>query len=187
MLWLCVFSASANAQLWEYADAKENKNKFAMGLLASIAAHELGHVIIGKAKVSSVAFDDFSITYPGNDFDDADILQTYAAGFQAQWLLSEIFLTKYERSKQKSTNLDAGLVLSTLATTLGYALVNDRRYGDIQNISATTGVSRTSLTALLAIPAAFDAWRLIGKDVPKWIPAVAQTSRGLSIAVIWTY
>ncbi len=158
-----------------------------MGLLASIAAHELGHVIIGKAKVSSVVFDDFSIIYPGNDFDDADILQTYAAGFQAQWLLSEIFLTKYERSKQKSTNLDAGLILSTLATTLGYALVNDRRYGDIQNISAATGVSRTSLTALLAIPAAFDAWRLIGKDVPKWIAVVAQTSRGLSIAVIWTY
>jgi len=39
----------------------------------------------------------------------------------------------------------------------------------------------------IAIPAALDAWRLFGDDVPEWVPNLSVMGKGLAMAWIWTY
>ena len=54
-------------------------------------------------------------------------------------------------------------------------------------MSAASGLSNDQLAALAAIPAALDAWRLFGSEVPNWVPAISLGSKTIGLTVIWTY
>jgi len=40
---------------------------------------------------------------------------------------------------------------------------------------------------IAAVPAVLDAWRLLGDDVPQWVPMLSVASKGLAATWIWTY
>ena len=82
----------------------------------------------------------------------------------------------------------AGVVCAHLGITLAYLTVlKNNRLGDIVGMSQSTGYTKTQLSLAMAIPGALDAWRLLGNEVPEWVPQVSLASKGIGIARIWTY
>ncbi|HEX2950041.1 MAG TPA: hypothetical protein VHV83_10850 [Armatimonadota bacterium] len=178
------------AQLWTADHAKSHPATFLSGIATGILVHELGHVTVASAKGYHVDMNNLTIVYPGAVMSDADHLQVASAGFQAQWLLSEAVLDSHElqHTPTKLNDFAAGLVCSHLATTAAYLLVLKNQPGnDITGISEGSGLSRDSIALFVAIPAALDYWRLTGHNVPKWVPALSATSKGLGISASWTF
>ena len=108
----------------------------------------------------------------------------------AQWLISEAALRYRERKKltEFGDSFNAGLISSHLLITAAYMTVlMNHQDGDLQGASEATGISNDKLAALVAIPAILDTWRLFGKEVPAWVPALSVGAKGVGITMIWTY
>jgi hypothetical protein len=161
-----------------------------LGIVSGIAAHEAGHLVVATTKGYHVSHDGLSITYPGTNFTRSGQLQLASAGFQTQWVLSELVL----RDKNGRENIrppsdfGAGVVISYVGVSAAYLTFLKNQYnGDVYGMSRGSGYSHDRIALMLAIPAVLDAWRLFGDDVPPWVPAVSVISKGVGAAWIWTY
>ena len=191
MVWLFalfVLSASVKAQGWSLADA--DWGQVTLGIVSGIVAHEAGHVVVAKSKGYPVSHDGLSITYPGVNFTRSGQLQLASAGYQTQWVLSELALRDEHWHERTSPPGDfgAGVVLSSVAVSLAYLTILENQYnGDIYGISRASGMSHDRAALTMAIPAMLDAWRLFGEDVPEWVPQLAVLSKGTAMLWIWSY
>jgi len=175
---------------WSLNDARTEWGKFALGLASGVVAHELGHYVVATSKGYKVDHDGLSIVYPGAVFTDADQLQVASAGFQTQWLLTELVLRDRNGREKKEPpgNFGAGVVCAHLGITLAYLVyLKDHKQGDVVSMAEATGFSNNQIALALAVPAALDAWRLFGNQVPEWVPQFSLLSKGLGIAWVWTY
>ncbi|MDO8990592.1 MAG: hypothetical protein Q7U91_13280 [Sideroxyarcus sp.] len=189
-IWLLIGSlpTGAHGEGWSLREA--DWGSLTLGIVSGIVAHEAGHLVVAKSKGYTVSHDGLSITYPGTDFTRAGQLQLASAGFQTQWVLSELVLRdKNGRENTKPpTDFGAGVVISYVGVSAAYLTFLKNQYnGDIYGMSRATGMSHDRLALMMAIPAMLDAWRLFGNDVPTWVPAVSVMSKGVGAAWIWTY
>ena len=189
ILLICLASP-ANAESWEFNQLNNHLAAFSLGLLAGIGGHELGHIVVAKAGDIDVEFDGLTIVYPNEDLSDRQRLRVASAGFQAQWLISEFALRYRDSYKMTAAgdNFNAGVVWAHLGISVAYLTVlKNNKDGDIEGMSQATGISNDRLALLLAIPASLDAWRLMGKNVPAWVPTVSLGIKSIGIAAIWTF
>lgn len=187
---IAMFPACAGAQGWTLDESPSGLESFALGFASSLAAHEAGHYVVAKSKGYQVSHDGLSITYPGTNFTRAGQLQLASAGFQTQWVLSEFALRDkngHEHSKPPS-NFEAGVVFSYIGVSAAYLTFLENQYnGDVYGMSRATGYSHDKIALMMAIPAVLDAWRLLGDDVPGWVPDLSVMSKGIAAAWIWSY
>ena len=190
LLFFIILSGPASAEPWEFSRLRENGGAFLAGFASGYAAHELGHIIVSGSQGVDYEFDGVTIVYPGANMTDRQHLRVATSGFQAQWLVSEAAL-RYREKRAMSDfgdSFNAGLVGSHLVITAAYlTILKDHEDGDLLGASDATGISTDRLAALAAIPALLDAWRLFGKDVPKWVPALSLGSKAVGLTAIWTY
>lgn len=180
----------ANAEGWSFDNARPEWGTFALGLVSGIVAHEAGHYVVASSKGYKVSNHGLSIVYPGAKFTTSDRLQVSSAGFQTQWLLTELVLRDRNgrEIKESPGNFGAGVVCAHLGITLAYMTVlKNHKLGDIAGMAAATGRSNNQIALALAVPGALDAWRLFGNQVPEWVPQVSALGKGIGIAGIWTY
>ena len=183
-------SNSAFSSEWNLGQLTNHQGAFYLGLLTGFAGHELAHFAVAEAEGIKAEFDGVSIVYPDENLSDKERLRVSSAGFQAQWLISETALRyrSYHTLTDKGDNFNAGLVWAHLGITAAYLTVlKNHKDGDIEGMSQATGISSDRLALMVAIPAALDAWRLMGSDVPDWVPIVSVVSKGLGIAAIWNF
>ncbi len=183
-------SSPVYAQEWPLSSLQEDLGSFLLGFAGGLTAHELGHVAVALSKGYSVDYDGISIVYPDAEMSDSDHLEVASAGFQVQWLVSEVVFLKnqHRKSDTQMNNLDAGLIFAHLATTAAYlTFLKGHADGDIVGMSSATGISADKLALLMSIPAVFDTWRLFGKQVPNWVPTLSRVSKGLMVTLIWTF
>lgn len=189
-IYCVLLSKQADAQGWTFPEALPDWGKFTLGFVGGIAGHELGHYLVATSKGYKVHFDGFVLAYSGAELADADKLQVASAGFQAQWLMTELVLR--DRDGRESTSapgdFGAGVVCSHLGITFAYlTFLKNHKDGDIAGMANATGLSKNLLAAAVAIPAVLDTWRLFGNQVPAWVPHVSLLGKGLGMAWVWTY
>ena len=185
----CV-SSSAFSSEWNFSQLNNHQGAFYLGLLTGLAGHELSHFAVAEAEGTSAEFDGITIVYTNEDLSDQEKLRVSSAGFQAQWLISETALRyrSHHTLTDKGDNFNAGLVWAHLGITAAYLTVlKNHEDGDIEGMSQATGISRNGLALMVAIPAALDAWRLMGSDVPNWVPIISMGSKSLGIAAVWKF
>lgn len=182
--------ANANGEGWQLSDVRPEWERFALGVVSGIAAHEVGHYVVATSKGYKVSNDAFYVVYPDAKFKGSDQLKIASAGFQTQWLLAEmVFRDRNGKElKEPPGSFAAGVVCAHLGITLVYLTVakNNPR-GDIAGMSQATGRTNNQLALAMAVPGILDAWRLLGNDVPEWVPQVSLLSKGIGIYRIWTY
>jgi uncharacterized membrane protein len=98
-------ASNVQAKSWEYSNLQQGKSYFFLGFLSGYLTHEVGHVVVAKSKGYSVRLDGLTIIYPDLVRGTSDHLQISAAGFQAQWLVSEAAL-RYRESRYLSVDAD---------------------------------------------------------------------------------
>ena len=181
---------NAYCEGWSFDNARSEWGKFALGIASGIGAHEFGHYVVATSKGYKVSHDGLSMIYPGAAFTHADQLQVASAGFQTQWLLTELILRDRNGREMKEPpgSFGAGVVCAHLGITLAYLVyLKDHKQGDVVAMAAATGRSNNQIALALAVPGVLDAWRLFGTQVPKWVPQLSMLGKGLGIAWVWTY
>lgn len=193
LLMLCmiaIFPACARGESWSLDESGSGWERFALGFASGIAAHETGHILVATAKGYSVSHDGLSITYPGAKLTPAGQLQLASAGFQTQWVLSELVLRDQSghEHRKRPGDFGAGVVCSYLGVSFAYlTFLKNQNQGDVAGMSYATGLSHDRIALMMAVPAVLDAWRLFGNDVPEWVPALSVASKGIGAAWIWSY
>lgn len=175
---------------WSPTTLRQDWAPFLLGLAGGIAGHELGHVVVAKARGYSLDHDGPSITYPEADFSRSGRLQTASAGLQAQWLVTEaVFAHQQLRNPDQPPGpFAAGLVCAHLAISAAYLTVlKNHAQGDVVGMAEATGLSIDQLVMLALVPALLDGWRLFGDQVPAWVPALSFGFKGAALTAIWTY
>jgi hypothetical protein len=187
----CAFlPLQAKAQGWTFPEARPEWEQFALGFVGGIAGHELGHYLVATAKGYEVHFDGPTLVYSGANLSDADQLQVASAGFQVQWLMTELVLRDPDgrESKLPPGNFGAGVVCAHLGITFAYlTFLKNHKQGDVAGMAEATGLSKNQIAAALAVPAVLDAWRLFGNRVPGWVSNVSLLTKGVGIAWVWTF
>lgn len=189
-LCLVLSGVPAGAASWSPSTLRQDWGPFLLGFAGGIAAHELGHVVVAKARGYSLDHDGLSITYPDADFSRSGRLQTASAGLQAQWLVTEAVFAhqRLRHPDQPPGPLAAGLVSAHLAISAAYlAVLKDHDQGDVVGMAEATGLSTDQLALLALVPAVLDGWRLVGDQVPAWVPALSIGFKGAALTAIWTY
>ena len=187
---LVMLPVCANGEGWTLDETGSGWQQFAFGFASGIVGHEVGHIVVATAKGYRVSHDGLSIIYPGAKMSPASHLQLASAGFQTQWVLSELVLRDQggHEHKKPPSDFGAGVVCSYLGVSMAYlTFLKNQQQGDVRGMSEATGYSRGRIGLMLAIPAVLDTWRLFGDDVPQWVPAVSVMSKGVGAAWIWTY
>lgn len=190
LLLLALLPAHAYGEGWEFDAGRTEFGQFALGLVGGVVAHEAGHYVVATSKGYDVGFDGLSIIYPGAAFTDSDHLQVASAGFQTQWLLTELVLRNRDGSEMRGAPGDfgAGVVCAHLAITAAYVIyLKDHPLGDVVGMADATGYSNNQIMLALAVPGVLDAWRLFGNDVPHWVPQLSLLGKGVGMAWAWTY
>src|SRR5512135_11843 len=190
LLAMLMLPAASRAQGWSFPETVDGWESFTLGFVSGIAAHEATHIVVAKSKGYRVGHEGLSITYPGTNFTRAGQLQLASAGFQTQWVLSEFALRDEHGHEHVNPPSDfgAGVVCSYIAVSAAYLTLLKNQYnGDVYGMSRATGYSHDRIALMMAIPAVLDAWRLLGDDVPEWVPTLSVMSKGIGAAWIWTY
>lgn len=192
LLALCVSvtAVPAAGAGWSPTDLRQDWAPFLLGLAGGIAAHELGHVLVAKARGYHLDHDGLSITYPEAEFSRSGQLQTASAGLQVQWLVTEAVFARQHRCNpdQPPGPVAAGLVSAHLAISAAYLTVlKDHAQGDVVGMAEATDLSTDQLVLLALVPALLDGWRLLGDQVPAWVPALSIGFKGAALTAIWTY
>ena len=108
-----------------------------------------------------------------------------SAGFQSQWLLSELAFHYLDKPDVEQRSVATGAVLAHIAITTAYlTFMKNEEDGDVAGMATALGKSRSSVALTLALPALLDTWRLFGEP-PDWIPHLSRTSKGLGIVWFW--
>lgn len=190
VLSLCWGAVPAGAAGWSPTTLRQDWAPFLLGLAGGIAAHELGHVVVAKARGYHLDHEGLSITYPEADFSRSGQLQTASAGLQVQWLVTEaVFAHQQLRNPDQPPGpLAAGLVSAHLAISAAYLTVlKNHAQGDVVGMAEATDLSTDQLVLLALVPALLDGWRLFGDQVPPWVPALSIGFKGAALTAIWTY
>jgi len=171
--------------------SSENWGAFVAGGFSTLAIHEIGHMAVARYHDTNFEFDGITIVYPDADLTESEQLRIASAGFQFQWIASEIAFGVLSRDKQltpRSKSFTRGIIAGQIAITLAYmTFLKNHPDGDIQGMSDASGLSNDQLALLVAIPAALDSWRLFAKNVPGWVPKLSIAYKGVGIAAIWTF
>jgi hypothetical protein len=171
--------------------SSEDWGAFVAGGFSTLVIHELGHMAVARYHDTNFEYDGVTIVYPDADLTESEQLRIASAGFQFQWIASEIAFGVLSRDKQltpRSKSFTRGIVAGQIVITLAYmTFLKNHPDGDIQGMSDATGLSNDKLALLVAIPAALDSWRLIAKNVPGWVPKLSIAYKGIGIVAIWTF
>ena len=181
---LCLAPAPVRAENWSPSDLSSGWPRFLVGMAGCVAAHESGHALVALSSGYSVGHAGPSLTYQPAFRSRSDQLRVASAGFQTQWLASEIAFATMD----KGGNLAAGFVAGHLATSLAYLVVlKNQPRGDTVGMAHASGLSVNQVASILALPALLDGWRLFGRDVPRWVPALSLALKGTEISAAWAF
>lgn len=187
---LLVCSTSGTAQLIDTNTLKSNWSVTLGGVGATIIGHELGHFAVAELEDADAYFDNFTVKYRDQDGSNRQALRLSSAGFQSQWIISEFAFAKLNTIElsDKKQALYSGLVLGHIAITAAYLLgLKDHEDGDTTGIAGATSYSSNDIALAIALPAAIDAWRLFGKQTPRWAPWVSVGAKAGGIAAVWQF
>ena len=187
---IAMLPACAWGQGWYFDESGSGWERFALGFVSGIAAHEAGHLVVATTKGYRVSHDGLSLTYPGTNFTRAGQLQLASAGLQTQWVLSEFVLRDQNGREhiKPPSDFGAGVVCSYLGVSFAYlTILKNQTQGDVYGMSRASGMSHDRIALMMAVPAVLDAWRLFGNDVPEWVPTFSVMSKGIGAAWIWSY
>jgi len=75
-----------------------------------------------------------------------------------------------------------------LAISTAYLIrLKDMPTSDIYAASKTSHISRNQLAWAVFLPAALDAYRLMGHDVPAWVSHLSMGIKGVEIGYVWQF
>ena len=175
-----IFSLDSQA-----AASRSNWKAFIGGALTTLAVHEGSHYFLAKQYGFDVGFSGLSIVYPDWDPSPQQKMRVSTAGFQGQWIASEIAFAELE--KKTGYAFYQGVIVGHIAISFAYAVLKEDNTSDIYAISSVSDLSRNQVLAFLLVPAGIDAARLRMEAPPKWLRNVSIASKGLSIAAIWKF
>lgn len=158
---------------------------FLGGALTTFAVHEGSHYFLAKQYGFDVDLSRFSIVYPDWNPSPQQKMRIASAGFQGQWIASELAFAKLE--KKGDDAFYQGIVAGHIAISFAYSVLKEDDTSDIYAMSSVSDLSRNQVLTLLLIPATIDAARLWMKTPPKWLKNVSIGSKGLGIAAIWKF
>ncbi|MDQ6973785.1 MAG: hypothetical protein Q9M10_02785 [Mariprofundaceae bacterium] len=173
-----------------YKDSKAWQDiHFWEGAAGGLLFHELGHIVVGMTYGGSPQLNRGSIVYPNHSFTRQASMRVSSAGFQAQWLLSELsFATLKDNDGMFSPRSYQGAIAMHLAISTAYLIrLKDMPTSDIYAASKTSHVSRNQLAWAVFLPAALDAYRLMGNDVPAWVAHLSMGIKGVEFGYIWQF
>jgi len=164
---------------------------FIGGALTTLAVHEASHIVAANSYGADVDVDGLSLVYPGFEPTPRQQMRIASAGFQGQWLASELAFSMLSSDTVKNNKpkeqFYSGIVAGHIAISTAYILLKEDARSDIYAMSNVSGLSRNEVLALLLIPAGIDAARLWMDDAPAWLQTVSITSKGLGIAAVWNF
>ena len=167
------------------ADISDQPDSFLEGFVSGVAFHEMGHIIVASELGYPIEHTGVSITYGSKPLSAHDQERIASAGFQAQWIASEL---AFAARKKSNSMYAAGVISAHLAISAAYlTFLKNQELGDSVGYSHATGMPINQVVWRAAIPALLDSWRLFGNDVPNWVPVLSVVSKGVGIAAIWTY
>lgn len=185
-----ILPISAHAQLINIEQIKSSWGLVLGGAATSIAAHELGHFMVAEHEDADAYFDNITVKYRHTDGSDKQNLRLSSAGYQTQWLTSELGFYQLNQANISDNKRawNAGLVIGHLGITAAYlTFLKDHEDGDARGVSSATDISTDKIVALLAIPALLDSWRLFGQNTPKWASWTSQGFKAVGISAIWQF
>ena len=157
----------------------------ATGAIGMIVGHEIGHFAVAESMNIKAEFDGVTVVYPNSSLTPRQHLRVASAGFQTQWLLSELAFHYLDKPDVEQHSVATGAVLAHIAITTAYLTVlKNNKDGDVVGMATALGKSRSNVALTLALPALLDAWRLFGEP-PDWVPHLSRTSKGLGMVWIW--
>ena len=158
-----------------------------VGALGMLLTHEAGHMGVATAMGIDADIDDFTVVYPGENLTPRQQLRIASAGFQTQWLLSEVAFKYLNDGEIARRSFAAGAIITHLGISAAYlTFLKDHEDGDIMGIANALGGDKDAVAALAAFPALLDTWRLLGKP-PGWVPSLSAASKGLMVAWVWSW
>ena len=158
-----------------------------VGALGMLLTHEAGHMAVAAVTGINANIDDFTVVYPGENLTPRHQLRVASAGFQTQWLLSEVAFGYLNDAEISKRSLATGAVITHLGISAAYlTFLKDHEDGDVMGIANALGRGRDEVAALVAIPALLDTWRLLGNP-PTWVPSLSTASKGLMAAWVWNW
>lgn len=158
-----------------------------MGALGMLLAHEAGHMGVAAAMGIDADIDDFTVVYPSENLTSRQQLRVASAGFQSQWLLSEVAFRHLNDGQIARRSFAAGAIITHLGISAAYlTFLKDHDDGDIMGIANALGEDKDAVATLVAIPALLDTWRLLGNP-PEWVPSLSVASKGLMAAWAWSW
>ena len=162
-----------------------NLKGLATGAIGMIVGHEIGHFAVAESMNVKAEFDGVTVVYPNSSLTSRQHLRVASAGFQSQWLLSELAFHYLDKPDVEQRSVATGAVLAHIAITTAYlTFLKNNKDGDVVGMATALGKSRNNVALTLALPALLDAWRLFGEP-PDWVPHLSRTSKGLGIVWIW--
>jgi hypothetical protein len=190
--WVAIVMISLFFPVDAFAESLPKKwGPFVAGGFSSIVIHELGHIVVAESLDVNYKFEGLTITYPNSNLTDSEHLRISSAGFQAQWIASEIAFMSLDPENPISPTKKSyirGIVAGHAAITFAYlTILKDHEDGDIEGMSQASGISNNKLAMLVAIPAILDSWRMFAKDVPSWVPRLSVAFKSMGIGAIWTF
>jgi len=159
------------------------------GAVAGLLFHELGHSVVGMAYGGKPQLNNGSIVYPNSHFSRKVSMRVSSAGFQAQWLLSELsFAALKHDNGLLSRRHYQGMIAMHLAISTAYLIrLKDMSTSDIYAASQTSHISRDQLAWMTFLPAALDAYRLMGEGVPDWVDHLSLGIKAAEAGYVWTF
>ncbi len=150
--------------------------------------HELGHVLTGSAYGGNPQLNRGSIVYPHAYFSPRQSVRVSSAGFQMQWLLSEMAFADLNEPQSEQHRRAQGVIAMHIAISAAYLMtLKDMPTSDIYALSQTTHRSRNALAWWVAVPALLDTYRLLASDVPAWVPYLSIGMKTAEASYIWLY
>jgi len=173
------------------ASETTNWKSFLGGAITTLAVHEGSHILAAKSYGADVELDGLSLVYPGFDPTPKQKMRVASAGFQGQWLASELAFHKLSSNKiqenQSKQSFYTGMVAGHVIISAAYIFLKEDERSDIYAMSKASNLSKNEILALLLIPAGLDAARLWMDNPPSWLKNASISSKGLGIAAVWNF
>ena len=167
------------------ASPYRNWEAFFGGMLTTFAIHESSHYLMAKLYGFDIGLDNVSIVYPDWDPTPREKMRIASAGFQGQWIVSELAFSRLE--KKPDEKYYEGIVAGHVAISLAYTILKKNDTSDIHSMSSVSDFSSNELLLFLLVPASIDVFRLWVDESPKWLKNISIASKGLGITAIWKY
>ena len=157
----------------------------ATGAIGMIVGHEIGHFAVAESMNIKAEFDGVTVVYPNSNLTPRQHLRVASAGFQSQWLLSELAFHYLDKPDVEQHSVATGAVLAHIAITTAYlTFLKNNKDGDVVGMATALGKSRSNVALTLALPVLLDTWRLFGEP-PDWVPHLSRIGKGLGVAWVW--